>query len=179
AQLRKPARRRDCIELLRTCAEGPRPASPSDTREKAPGGAPGSTMRAPKEPGGNPAVRILLAEDNPVNQKLAKLLLEKAGYVVEIASNGKEAVEKFVASPDRFKLIFMDIQMPLIDGLEATRMIRAKGFSKIPIVAMTARAMSGDHDACLQAGMTDYIPKPIRKNTVLEMVEKLTRSAAL
>ncbi len=73
----------------------------------------------------------------------------------------------------------MDIQMPLMDGLEATKVIRAKGFSAIPIVAMTARAMTGDHDSCLRAGMTDYITKPIRKNVVLEMAEKLTRRPTL
>ncbi|MFA4947607.1 MAG: PAS domain S-box protein [Candidatus Krumholzibacteriia bacterium] len=176
--LHKPVRRKDCIELLRTCAEGARSASPSEAPEEAPGGASNSTAPAPRGTRDDRATRILLAEDNPVNQKLAKLLLEKAGYAVEVAANGKEAVEIFVASPDRFKLIFMDIQMPLMDGLEATKAIREKGFSAIPIVAMTARAMSGDHDSCLQAGMTDYIAKPIRKNTVLEIVEKLTRPAA-
>jgi two-component system sensor histidine kinase/response regulator len=179
AHLHKPVRRKDCIDLLRACVEGARAAGPSEAHKEAPGGAPGSGTGAPKEAREDDGARILLAEDNPVNQKLAKLLLEKAGYVVEVASNGKEAVEKFVASPDRFKLIFMDIQMPLMDGLEATKMIRAKGFSAIPIVAMTARAMSGDRDSCLQAGMTDYITKPIRKDTVLEMVERLTRSATL
>jgi two-component system sensor histidine kinase/response regulator len=179
AHLHKPVRRRDCVELLRACAEGARSANPPEAREEAPGGAPYSTADAPKEARDNRAARILIAEDNPVNQKLAKLLLEKAGYVVEVASNGKEAVERFVASPDRFKLIFMDIQMPLMDGLEATKLIRAKGFSAIPIVAMTARAMTGDHDSCLRAGMTDYITKPIRKNIVLEMAEKLTRRDAL
>ena len=179
AHLHKPVRRMDCIELLRARAEGSRSANPSETYEEAPGGAPDSTAGVPKGARGDRTVRILLAEDNPVNQKLAKLLLEKAGYAVEVVSNGKEAVERFVASPDRFKLIFMDIQMPLMDGLEATKTIREKGFSAIPIVAMTARAMSSDHDSCLQAGMTDYITKPIRKDTVLEMVEKLTRSAAI
>jgi two-component system sensor histidine kinase/response regulator len=179
AHLHKPVCRRSCIELLRARAEGAPIGGPSESREKASGVAPRPTSGATKEAREIHAVRILLAEDNPVNQKLAKLLLEKAGYIVEVVSNGREAVEAFVAAPGRFQLIFMDIQMPLMDGIEATKAIRAKGFSAVPIVAMTARAMSGDHDACLQAGMTDYITKPIRKNTVLEIVEKLTQPASL
>jgi two-component system sensor histidine kinase/response regulator len=176
--LHKPIRRGDCIELLRAGAEGPRSADISEAYEKIPVGAPDSTAGAPGGAREDLPARILLAEDNPTNQRLVKLLLEKAGYAVEVASNGQEAVERLVAAPDRFKLIFMDIQMPLMDGLEATRTIRAKGFSAIPIVAMTARAGSSDRDSCLQAGMTGYIAKPIRKDAVLEMVEKLTRSAA-
>jgi CheY-like chemotaxis protein len=118
------------------------------------------------------SAHILLAEDNPVNQKLAKIMLKKAGYKVEMASNGKEAVEKFTSNPDDFDLIFMDIQMPEMDGAKATRTIRQKGFGKIPIVAMTAHAMKGDREKCLKAGMDDYITKPIKRELVFEMVEK-------
>jgi len=118
------------------------------------------------------SVRILLAEDNPVNQKLAHILLTKAGYQVEIANDGKEAVEKFVASPDRFDLIFMDVQMPEMDGLEATRCIRKRGFDVIPIVAMTAHAIKGDEEICLEAGMNDYITKPIKREIVFEVLDK-------
>jgi two-component system sensor histidine kinase/response regulator len=174
AHLHKPVRRKDCIELLRAHADRARPASSSDARGAAAGVEPNGTAPPREEPREEGAARILIAEDNPVNQKLAKLLLEKAGYLVEVVSNGKEAVETFASAPDRFGLILMDIQMPVMDGLEATKSIRAAGFSEIPIVAMTARAMSGDHDSCLQAGMTDYITKPIRKDTVLETVAKLT-----
>jgi two-component system sensor histidine kinase/response regulator len=106
-----------------------------------------------------------------VNQKLAWLMLTKAGYDIEVAGTGREALEKFTAAPERFSLILMDIQMPVMDGIEATKTIRAKGFTAVPIVAMTARAMSGDRELCLEAGMTDYITKPIRKEAVLEIIE--------
>jgi CheY-like chemotaxis protein len=118
------------------------------------------------------SVRILLAEDNPVNQKLAKLMLTKAGYQVEVANNGREAVEKFTSSPEDFDLIFMDIQMPKMDGLEATQAIRSKGFDTIPIVAMTANAMKGDREICLEAGMNDYTTKPIKRDIVFGILEK-------
>ena len=118
------------------------------------------------------SARILLAEDNPVNQKLAKMMLAKAGYCVDVASNGEEVVEKYTMSPNEFDLIFMDVQMPKQDGMKATKAIREKGFNKIPIVAMTAHAMKGDREKCLEAGMDDYITKPIKKELVFDMVEK-------
>jgi signal transduction histidine kinase/ActR/RegA family two-component response regulator len=117
-------------------------------------------------------VHILLVEDNPVNQNLAKIILTKGGCHVEVAKNGKEAVEKFTASPDKFDLIFMDIQMPEMDGMEATKIIRDKGFGSVPIIAMTAHAMKGDRGKCLEAGMNDYISKPIKKEVVFEMLNK-------
>ena len=118
------------------------------------------------------SVRILLAEDNQVNQKLATLMLKKAGYKVEVANNGLEAVEKYTNRPDDFDLIFMDIQMPEMDGMTATLEIRAKGFKKIPIVAMTANAMKGDREKCIEAGMNDYLTKPIKREPVFEVLEK-------
>lgn len=118
------------------------------------------------------SVRILLAEDNPVNQKLAKLMLGKAGYQVEVADNGIEAVEKYTATPDAFDLIFMDVQMPEMDGKEATQVIRQKGFDHVPIIAMTAHAMKGDRELCLEAGMNDYITKPIKREPVFAIIEK-------
>ena len=118
------------------------------------------------------SVCILLAEDNPVNQKLAKIMLSKAGYQVAVANNGKEAVERYMESPKDFDLIFMDVQMPEMDGLEATKAIREKGFDTIPIVAMTAHAMKGDREKCLEAGMDDYITKPIKRELVFEVLEK-------
>lgn len=118
------------------------------------------------------SVRILLAEDNPVNQKLAKMMLTKAGYQVELANNGQEAVEKYTASPENFDLIFMDVQMPVMDGMEATKAIREKGFDTIPIVALTAHAMNGDKEKSFKAGMNDYITKPIKRELVFEILEK-------
>jgi len=139
------------------------------------------------------AVRILLAEDHPVNQRLAKMMLTKAGYLVETAGHGREAVEKYTAAPEDFDLIFMDVQLPEIDGITATKKIRtwekelamrdepdhsvgSSGLSvhpkRVPIVAMTAHAMKGDRERCLGAGMDDYIPKPIKRELVYEIVEK-------
>jgi two-component system, sensor histidine kinase and response regulator len=118
------------------------------------------------------SVRILLAEDNPVNQKLAMMMLGKAGYKLEVASNGKEAVAKFTESPDDYDLIFMDVQMPEMDGKAATQTLRRLGFDDVPIVAMTAHAMKGDREMCLESGMNDYITKPIKRETVFEMIKK-------
>jgi CheY-like chemotaxis protein len=106
-------------------------------------------------------LRILLAEDNPVNQKLARRLLERMGYLVDLAENGLEAIE----SLDRtdYDLVLMDVQMPELDGLDATRRIRARWPERpVRIVAMTANAMEGDRETCLAAGMDDYLSKPIR-----------------
>jgi len=117
-------------------------------------------------------MHILLVEDNPVNQKLAKMMLTKAGYQVDVANNGKEAVDKYTTSPENFDLIFMDIQMPEMDGMQATQNIREKGFDTIPIIAMTAHAMKGDREKCLNSGMNDYITKPIKRELVLAKIEK-------
>ena len=94
------------------------------------------------------------------------------GYQVEVANDGKEALEQFTSSPEDFDLIFMDIQMPRMDGMEATKVIREKGFDTIPIVAMTAHAMKGDREKCLEGGMDDYITKPIKRELVFEILEK-------
>ncbi|MCP4153867.1 MAG: response regulator, partial [bacterium] len=115
---------------------------------------------------------ILLVEDNPINRKLATLMLTKVGYRVEVVENGVQAIETFVAQPHKYDIILMDIQMPEMDGLEATRSIRERGYAGIPIIAMTAGAMKGDREKCLAAGMNDYIPKPIKRAEVLEMVMK-------
>jgi PAS domain S-box-containing protein len=109
------------------------------------------------------SLRILLAEDNPVNQTLAMRILEKLGHKVEVVNNGKEAVER--AEVEQFDLILMDVQMPGMDGLEATTAIRAAEVDSgkhVPIVAMTAHAMKGDREMCLSAGMDAYLSKPIR-----------------
>ncbi len=130
------------------------------------------------------SVRILLAEDNPVNQKLAEKMLTKAGYQVQTVVNGIDACKKYTAAPETFDLIFMDVQMPEMDGLEATEKIRvfeqASGKSKarphVPIVAMTANAMKGDREECIEAGMDDYVPKPIKREVVFEILDRLVFS---
>ena len=118
------------------------------------------------------SVHILLAEDNPVNQKLAQLMLKKAGYQVTVASNGKLALEAFTKTPEEFDTILMDIQMPEMDGYAATRELRRLGYSNIPIIAMTANAMKGDRELCLEAGMNDYITKPVKREVVFQILDK-------
>jgi len=118
------------------------------------------------------SITILLAEDNPVNQKLAVTMLGKGGYTVEVAKNGKEAVEKYRANPQAFNLIFMDLQMPVLDGYEASIQIRALKLNDVPIIAMTANALRSDRERCLEVGMNDYVAKPIRRETVFKMIKK-------
>jgi CheY-like chemotaxis protein len=118
------------------------------------------------------SVRILLVEDNRVNQKLAVMMLTKAGYQVEVAENGHEAIEKFFSAPDAVDLILMDIQMPEMDGLQATKAIRQKGYRDIPIIAMTAHAIKGYQEKCMAAGMNDYIAKPIKREFIFEILDK-------
>ena len=118
------------------------------------------------------AIRILLAEDNLDNQVLARMILTKAGYQVEVADNGQEAVEKYISAPEDFDLILMDIQMPEKDGFQATRMIRERGYKTIPIVALTAHAMKEDKEKCIQAGMDDYITKPIKRELIYNILDK-------
>ena len=105
--------------------------------------------------------RVLLVEDNEINQMIALAMLEQVGVQVSVAANGLEGVE--AASWHDFDLVLMDIQMPVMGGLEATRRIRElpNGRAKVPIVAMTAHAMSGDYDKSLASGMDDHITKPI------------------
>jgi len=118
------------------------------------------------------SLNILLVEDNPVNQKLATIMLKKAGYSVTLAQNGKEAITTYTAQPEKFDIILMDIQMPVLDGISATQKIRNKGFKTIPIVAMTANALQGDRESCLNAGMNDYMSKPVKREKVFEMINK-------
>lgn len=118
------------------------------------------------------STRILLAEDNPINQKLARFMLTKAGYQVEVVNNGKEAVDAFTGEPEKFDMIFMDVQMPLKNGIDACIEIRERGYIDVPIIAMTAQAMKGDRERCLAAGMNDYMAKPIKREGVFEMVKK-------
>lgn len=119
-------------------------------------------------------MKILLAEDNAVNQKLALRLLEQMGYRADVASNGLEAVES--VARQKYDVILMDVQMPEMDGLEATRQIVANWSNSHPrIIGLTANALEGDREMCLAAGMADYISKPIR---VEELVAALERAGA-
>jgi CheY-like chemotaxis protein/HPt (histidine-containing phosphotransfer) domain-containing protein len=125
------------------------------------------------------SLHVLLAEDSPVNQKLAVRLLEKRGHRVSIAANGVEAVAAYRRGGH--DVILMDVQMPDMDGYDATQAIRTIEQSTgkhVPIIAMTAHAMRGDRDRCLAAGMDYYLAKPIRANEVIEAVEAQAARAA-
>jgi len=117
-------------------------------------------------------LRILVAEDNHVNQKLAQRLLEKRGYSVAMANTGKEALEASEREP--FDLILMDVQMPVMDGLQATAQIRqreSKLQTHVPIIAMTAHAMVGDRERCLSSGMDGYVSKPLHPKELFSAIE--------
>jgi signal transduction histidine kinase/CheY-like chemotaxis protein len=119
----------------------------------------------------NENLRILLVEDNAVNQKLALRLLQKAGYQAKLAANGLEALKAL--EQDDFDLILMDCQMPEMDGYEATAAIRSgRRLRTIPIVGLTANALKGDREKCLAAGMSDYLPKPIKVEDLYSMIRK-------
>jgi len=119
-------------------------------------------------------IRVLIAEDNAVNQRVALKILEKAGFMAEAVSNGLEAVA--VLEKREFDIVLMDCQMPQMDGYEATQIIRNSdsmaGNRNIPIIAITANALQGDREKCLEAGMSDYIPKPINRLEVVSKIEQ-------
>lgn len=116
--------------------------------------------------------RILVVEDNLVNQKLIGTILRKSGYQVEIAENGADALKK--VAEERFALVFMDIQMPVMGGLEATRSIRAEenGVNRLPIIALTAHAFPEDRELCFEAGVDEYLTKPIDRSKLLETIKR-------
>jgi two-component system sensor histidine kinase/response regulator len=130
-------------------------------------------------------LKILLAEDNHVNQKVAVGMLEKRGHSVTVAENGKEAVAAFIRQGERpFDVILMDVQMPEMDGFEATALIRAEEKETgghVPIIALTAIAMKGDREKCLEAGMDGYVAKPLRAEELFSAMGKLlaARTAAV
>jgi signal transduction histidine kinase/DNA-binding response OmpR family regulator/HAMP domain-containing protein len=131
--------------------------------------APSSDSAAATKP-----LTVLLAEDNPVNVKFALKLLERAGHTVTVASNGKQAVDLWQASA--FDIVLMDVQMPEMDGLDATREIRQMEKDRngrIPIIAMTANAMAGDREMCLNAGMDGYVAKPVKKEALFAEVGRV------
>ena len=125
------------------------------------------------QPNNQPHLRVLVAEDNPVNQQLAAVWLKKLGHRVDVAANGIEALEAVRSLP--YDVIFMDVQMPEMDGYEATRSIRALAgnLSKVPIIAMTANAMKGDEERCLAAGMDAYLSKPISFDNLKNLLNEI------
>ena len=118
------------------------------------------------------AARILVVEDNQVNQKVVTAVLRKRGFSIELANDGQEALNKLDSSA-AFDLVLMDVQMPVLDGLEATRLIRKEPrWNGLPIIAMTAHAMNGDKERCLEAGMNGYISKPVHPSLLLSTVDE-------
>jgi len=120
------------------------------------------------------SLKVLVAEDNPVNRKLAASILQRAGHDAILVTNGKEAVE--AVTRERFDVVLMDVQMPVMGGFEATRLIReaeASSGRRTPIIAVTAHAMKGDREDCFAAGMDGFAPKPIQSAKLLEMLDRL------
>ena len=114
--------------------------------------------------------RILMAEDNQINQRVGKLILQRAGFKIDLADDGSEALEAHKANP--YDLILMDCQMPTMDGFEASRRIRALDSPQPVIVAVTANALVGERERCLSAGMDDYLSKPFQAEQLVALVKK-------
>ena len=129
---------------------------------------------------GDAAPRVLVAEDNPVNQRVVQQMLLRRRWSVTVASDGREAVAAFESQ--RFDLVLMDIQMPEMNGFEAVSAIRAIEHAQrrphTPIVALTAHAMAGDREQCLAAGMNAYLSKPLRRDTLFALIDELFRDTA-
>ncbi len=169
AYLTKPVRQEELLDAILT-ALGTNP-------KKIPSILP-VVSRSLSKPNGR--LRILLVEDNPVNQLLARRMLEKRGHTVVLAANGKEAL--LALENNSFELVFMDVQMPEMDGLQATAAIRANEKNTgrhVPIVAMTAHSMVGDEDRCRQAGMDDYLSKPLRLDELNLVLNRYSNSASI
>lgn len=131
----------------------------SSLREKRAG------IEATREP-----VRILMAEDNAINQRVGKLILQRAGFAIDLVADGSEALEAHRANP--YDLILMDCQMPTMDGFEACRHIREMDRPQPIIIAVTANALVGERDRCLKAGMDDYLSKPFQAEQLVAVVKK-------
>ncbi len=171
AYLTKPPR----TEHLRRCLAALRGAD-------APSGASMLTRHDFEDAPAAPArpTRVLLAEDHPINQKLAVLMLERRGFSVAVAGDGRQALETLAR--EDFDLVLMDVHMPVLDGLEATRQLRAGGSgardARIPVIAMTANAMQGDRERCLQSGMDDFVSKPVKEADLLAAIQRTLEASA-
>ncbi len=161
AYLSKPIRRSELLDGIMAMVSPPTATQPAEARRREFGRC-------------DRSLRLVLAEDNLINQKLAIRLLEKRGHKIEVVNNGKELLD--VLERGRYDLILMDVMMPEMDGLEATLAIRAREAETgghIPIVAMTAHAMKGDRERCLEVGMDGYLAKPLQPGELFETIESL------
>jgi len=164
--------------MLRAIA--PNPPEPPAPAQQTPANATTRAASAPASPTASEEAsipRILVAEDNAVNQKVAMRFLKSIGRAATLVVNGQEAIDAL--HRQRYDLIFMDVQMPVLDGLEATRLIRKAQAAGDPaispnlrIVAMTANALTGDREICIGAGMDDYISKPLTPEAVTAIIER-------
>ena|SRR5579871_21504 len=163
AHLMKPVRRAELRAALVGALSKKGARSAREPRPSKPQPAPREAVQS----------RILLAEDNPVNQRVAAGILERAGHSVAIVANGKEALNALRTEP--FDLVLMDVQMPEMDGYETTALLRREQGEgpHVPVIAMTAHAMAGDRDKCLAAGMDGYISKPVSARDLLKLVEEV------
>ncbi|MBU0607585.1 MAG: PAS domain S-box protein [Armatimonadetes bacterium] len=160
ALVAKPVRRSELFDALVTAL---RCAPEGDIPEPAPQAGGPATPR-----------RVLLAEDNPVNQQVAVAVLKKRGHHVTVVNNGQEALDALAA--DRFDVVLMDVKMPVLDGLEATTQLRADPrLAHLPVIALTAHALEGDRERCLAVGMSDYVAKPFVPDDLLAKVDQWGR----
>jgi len=169
AYLPKPVRRLDLLQAIKVVL-----GLQTQSAQVAPL-VTAHSLRALSQP-----LRVLLVEDNPVNQTLAARLLERKGHDVTIANNGKRALEIF--NREKFDVVLMDVQMPEMDGLEATAAIRQRerqGGGHVPIIAMTAHAMVSDKERCMAAGMDGYVSKPLRPQELFELLDKISAAAPI
>eukprot|EP00741_Cyanophora_paradoxa_P010109 tig00020499_g9787.t1 len=175
ACLRRPVSRAavaaELARRLQTPGPGPGPGQrPAEPAPAQPAAASPPRARAPHRP-----LRFLVVEDNPVNQAVARRLLERAGHAVDVAGDGLEALARLAAAPRPYHLLWMDCSMPRCDGYEATRRIRAMDAERgthTVIVGLTAHALPGEREKCLAAGMDDYLSKPAKREELLRMIAK-------
>jgi CheY-like chemotaxis protein/HPt (histidine-containing phosphotransfer) domain-containing protein len=167
--LSKPIKQSELRDAIcRSLGAPPAPAEPSE---------PAASTPAPESP--SRPLRVLLAEDNTINQKLALRLLQRRGHQVTVATDGREVLQALDQA--RFDLILMDVQMPNMSGFECARAIRQVeklSGTHIPIIAMTAHAMAGDRERCLEAGMDDYLSKPITPRALFDAIDRVRGPAA-
>ena len=159
-----------CADVLYRWRAPPYPTRVSDGR------VPGLELIRDSSPSeARRGLRILVVDDNAINQNLAVLLVKKQGHSTVVANNGREALE--LVEKEVFDLVLMDVQMPEIDGVEATIRIRQKemqkGAARLPVIALTAHAMAGDRERCLAAGMDGYVTKPVRVKELFAAIDDI------
>ena len=175
AYMTKPAKRAAILDAIASALEAAAALSEEIRRPLEPEPHEPAQVEPKEEAAARAGTLLLLVEDNVNNQIMAMRQLEKLGCAVHIVSNGLQAVKALAYNPERYALVFMDCQMPEMDGFEASREIRKAEVTSgrhIPIIAMTANAMSGDRERCLAAGMDDYMAKPISRHVLREALDR-------